>query len=538
MLVTASAADARRYRQQGWWPDEPLGAAVRGRAASDPAGVAYAGGGVVLTWAEYDRQADRLAGWLAGLGLQLGDRVAVYLPDGPLLHVMYLACERAGLVIAGIPERAGDRELDHLLRRTGARLLLCPPSHRGRSAVDLVGGIRSRGIMLEQHAELAADSTLAGYSWVGGRPDRLPECTAPVTGRQLRPDELWLLNSTSGTTGLPKCVEQVQHKWMYLARLAVTAAGLSARDVLMSVVPSPFGYGLWTAHVMPPLVGMPCVLHERFSAGATLRAVAEHRVSVLACVTTQLNMMLASPALADTDLSSLRVLYAGGERLSPDNAREWERRTGSVILQFYGSNEIGPFSCTSLADDEERRLTTVGRVVAGTEYRLYDERGHDITASGGPGQPGGRGPGVCGGYWDDEAANTGLFHPDGFELLPDLVTVNAAGYVRIAGRRADLIIRGGKNISAASVEAEVTAHPGVEMAAAIAIPDPVFGERVCAVVSMRERGTTLTLDDLLAFLTRRAVSKEYLPEHLVVLDENAPVHGWQDRQERTEDPGS
>jgi acyl-CoA synthetase len=517
--MTPSADEVRRYREQGWWPDKPLGSLVRDRASSDPGGIAYTGDGGVLTWGGYDSAADLLAGRLAGLGLRAGDRVAVYLPDSPLLHVMYTACERAGLVIVGIPGRAGDREIDHLLRRTGARLLVCPPDHRGTSAADVVGGIRSRGGTLEQHAELAADGTFTAYSWDGGRPGRLPELLAPVAGRQLRPDEVWLLNSTSGTTGLPKCVEQAQHKFIYLARLAERAADLSASDVLMSVVPSPFGFGLWTAHVLPPLLGVPCVLHQRFSADATLRAVAEHRVTVLACVTTQLNLMLASPVLADADLSSLRVLYTGGERLPPDAGREFERRTGAVILQFYGSNEIGPFSCTSLADDDDRRLTTVGRVVAGTEYRLYDDHGDDITASGGPGQPGALGPAVGWGYWDDDAANAELFHPNGFELLPDVVMVDAAGYVRIAGRKADLIIRGGKNISAASVEAEVAAHPDVAMAAAIAVPDPVFGERVCAVVSMRGPGATLTLEELLAFLARRGVGKEYFPEYLLVLDE-------------------
>jgi acyl-CoA synthetase len=517
--VKVSAAAARRYRDQGWWPDEPLGAAVRERAASDPDGAAYAGDTGVLTWSAYDRAADLLAGRLAGLGLQAGDRVAVGMPDSPLLHVAYTACERAGLVIVGIPERAGERETAHLLRRTGATLLLCSPIHRDRAAAERVGALRARGIPLERHAELAADGAFTGYAWTGGRPEPLPDRSVPVAGRQLRPDQLWLLNSTSGTTGVPKCVEQVQHKWMYLVRIAAAEADLSARDVMMSAVPGPFGFGLWTAHVAPPLLGIPCVLHERFSAADALRAVAGHRVTVLACVTTQFLMMLASPVLDDVDLSSLRVLYTGGERVPPERAREWERRTGSAVLQFYGSNETGPFSCTSPSDHEELRLNTVGRVVDGTEYRIYDDHGGDITASGGPGQPGARGPGTSGGYWGDDAANAELFRPDGFQLLPDLVTIDPAGYVRIVGRTADLIIRGGKNISAAAVEAEVGSHPGVGLAAAIAVPDEVFGERVCVVVTMREPGVTLSLDELRAFLADRGVGPEYFPEYLAVVDE-------------------
>jgi acyl-CoA synthetase len=517
--VPASAAEAGHYRDQGWWLDRPLGDLVRQRAGSDPGGAAYVAEHGVLSWAEYDQAADGLAGRLAGLGLQRGDRAAVYLPDGPLLHIAYVACERAGLVIVGIPSRAGDRELDHLISKTGAKVLVCLPRYRDRTAAQLVAAARGRGVALGLHAELGADGTLTGYTWASGEPGTLPPRSAPVTGRQLGPGDLWLLNSTSGTTGVPKCVEQVQHKYLYLVRVAEAAANLSSSDVFMSVVPSPFGFGLWTAHITPPLVGAPCVLRERFSAEETLWAVAEHRVTVLACVTTQFLMMLASPVLAEADLSSLRVLYAGGERIPPDRASEWERRTGSAVLQFYGSNEIGPFSCTSLADDEERRLGTVGRVVPGTQYRLYDDRGQDITASGGPGQPAGRGPGVFGGYWDDDEANAELFRPGGYLLLPDLVTVDGAGYVRIVGRKADLIIRGGKNISAASVEAEVGAHPDVDLVAAIAVPDPVFGERVCVVVTVREPGKNLSLDDIRAFLAGRGVGKEYFPEYLSVVDQ-------------------
>jgi acyl-CoA synthetase len=517
--VPASAAEAERFRNEGWWLDQSVGDLVRQRAESNPGGAAYIAEHGALSWAEYDLSADRLAERLAGLGLQPGDRVAMYLPDSPLLHVAYIAGERAGLVIVGIPARAGDREFDQLIGKTGATVLVCLPRFRDRTAGELVAAARDRGLLLDLHAELGPDSTLTGYTWADGHPAALPPRTAPVAGRQLGPGDLWLLNSTSGTTGVPKCVEQVQQKYLYLVRAAEAAAALTSSDVFMSVVPSPFGFGLWSAHISPPLVGAPCVLRERFSAEETLRAVAEHHVTVLACVTTQFLMMLASPVLAQVDLSSLRVLYAGGERIPPDRAREWERRTGSVVLQFYGSNELGAFSCTSLADDEERRLGTVGRVVPGTQYRLYDDQGQDITASGGPGQPAGRGPGVFGGYWDDDQANAELFKPGGYVLMPDLVTVDDAGYVRIVGRKADLIIRGGKNISAANVEAEVGAHPDVDLVAALAVPDPVFGERVCVVVTMREPGTKLSLDDVRAFLTGRGVGKEYFPEYLSVVDD-------------------
>lgn len=477
-------------------PTQSLSHLVAARAAADPDGTAYLSETGRTTWAQYDRHSSRLAAQLAALNLAPGDRVAVWLPDSPRLHAAYLACERAGLIIVGVPERAGRRELDHLLRRTGASLLISPP---GR---DVPGDV--------PHAALDGDGDLFG---VPAAP-----AAAPDPRRSPGPDDLWLINSTSGTTGLPKCVQQTQRKWAHLASRAAANAELTGEDVIMSAVPGPFGYGLWTAHFLPPMLGIPCVLRERFDAAGTLRAAAAGRVTVLACVTTQLRMMLASPLITELDWSALRVTYTGGERTPAEVLRDWERLTGSTVLQFYGSNEFGGFSGTALADGEEARQATAGRVLPGVTCRLFDDAGRDITDTGGPGQPGGTGPGTDRGYYEDPGADAELFGPGGCQLLPDLVTLDADGYVRVAGRKADLIIRGGKNISASAVEAEVAAHPAVAQVAAVAVPDDTFGERVCAAVTLRP-GRTLTVETLRDFLAGRGVSKEQIPERVVVLDE-------------------
>lgn len=511
-----TGAEAERYRENGWWSDVPVGERVRQLAASHPEDLAYVSGQQSLTWAEYDAAGDRLAGILVGLGLQRDDRVAVYLPDGPWLHAVYLAAERAGVILVGIPERAGDRELVHLVTRTGAELLVCPDESRGRSAAELARVLRAGGAPVRRYGVLDGEGELRVHDVDSPTPIQVRP--GDLEGRQIRPDELWLLNSTSGTTGVPKCVKQTQNRWLYLVNAAARASGLGPGDTVMSLVPGPFGFGLWSAHFAPAVFGIPCVLQPRFDAAAALRAVAEHRVTVLACVTTQFQLMLSSPAMDEVDLSSLRVLYTGGEAVGAERAREWERRTGSKVLQFYGSNEIGPFSCTSLDDPDDLRLGTVGRVVEGLELQIYDDLGQVVAAR--TGQPGARSPGTHGGgYWEDEEANQALVKEGGYFLMPDIVTIDEAGYVTITGRKSDIIIRGGKNISAAAVEADVARHPSVDMVAAVPVADDVFGERVCAVVSLRPAAEPLTLDQLVAFLGAEGVGKEYFPEYLVVLDE-------------------
>jgi acyl-CoA synthetase len=283
------------------------------------------------------------------------------------------------------------------------------------------------------------------------------------------------------------------------------------------VIPAPFGFGIWTSHVTPALLGVPTVLLPRFAPEALLEAIERHRVTVLAAVSTQFLMLLECPELARRDVSSLRALFTGGEAVPIARAFEFEQRTGAAVLQFYGSNETGALSRTTLADPQERRLTTAGRTIPSMQVRLFDADGRDVTASG-RGQPGCKGPLLSRGYYEDAAANAELYTRDGWMLTGDVVEIDAGGWLRVAGRHADFIIRGGKNVSAAAVEEAVCTHPDVALAAAVAMPDPVFGERVCVYACLRP-GRSLALEALVAHLRERGVSPESWPERLVVLDE-------------------
>lgn len=469
-------------------------------AARSPDGLAYATASERMTWAEYDARSTALASRCVDLGCERGERMAVLLPDGPGVHAALVGCEKAGLVAVGIGPRAGYKEIEHLLRNTGASGLVSRRVHEDR---DLAAFARELGLPVH----LAVDDELAGLS--AQDPSKLP-------GRSLASNDVFLLNSTSGTTGMPKVVVHDQDRWFAFHDLAVATGDLSSRDVFMSVVPAPFGFGIWTSHVTPTVLGAPTIVSPHFSAEETLALIERHRVSVLAAVSTQFVMLLESPQLEQHDLSSLRLLYTGGEGVPSARAAEFEDRTGAVVLQFYGSNETGAVCGTSLRDDRERRLHTSGRVVAEMNVRLFDEAGADVTQTG-RGQPGCKGPTLSRGYWEDDVENAKLTRPDGWMMLGDIVTIDDDGYLTVIGRTDDFIIRGGKNISGPAVEQEVARHPAVSLAAVVAMPDPIFGERVCAYVELRP-GTTLTLAELTEEMRSRDVSKENLPERLEILD--------------------
>jgi acyl-CoA synthetase len=210
------------------------------------------------------------------------------------------------------------------------------------------------------------------------------------------------------------------------------------------------------------------------------------------------------------------LLYTGGEAVPYERAAEFERSTGASVLQFYGSNETGALSYTSIHDTREKRLTTAGKIIEGMNVRLVDEKGADITASR-RGQPACKGPVISMGYFNDENATRKLYTADGWMLTGDIAELDDEGYLKIVGRTADFIIRGGKNISGPAVEQAVATHPSVAMAAAVAMPDPVFGERVCVYATLKPNAA-LTLADVAAHMEQQGYSKEYFPERLIVVD--------------------
>ena len=494
--------DSALFRAAGWWSDSTLSDAVRRNAERSPDRLAYVDHpGASLSWREFDRAASNLAEQLAGVGVTRGDRVAVWHGDSAAIHVLLVAIERCGAVVVGIGARAGTREVAAILRDSQPKILISDPQRSGAAT------------------QVADESPVSALVLDGdpGAP-RLNVHTQPRPlgiEPQLGPDDVFLINSTSGTTGLPKCVVHTQNRWYYFHQKAVANGLLTSDDIFLPVIPTPFGFGIWTSHTTPIYLGATAVILPRFTPGAACEAIARHRVTVLCCVSTQLTMLMADPACREHDLSSLRVVFAGGEALPYRPAAEFEELTGAKILQFYGSNETGLLSATTVDDPRERRLRTGGRVVPEMAVRLFDGD-QDVTESG-YGQPACRGPATSLGYLGGTDHDK-LFTRDGWMRMGDICEIDADGYLTVTGRTSDFILRGGKNISATQVEDAVTTHPAIAVAAAVAMPDPVFGEKVCLYTELVD-SQTIDLPGLVDHLLALGVSKELLPERLIVVDE-------------------
>ena len=494
--------DSARFRAAGWWSDATLSDAVRSNAENSPEQPAYVDHpGVSLNWREFDRIASSLAERLAGIGVVRGDRVAVWHRDSAAIHVLFVAIERCGAVVVGIGARAGTREVAAILRSSRPKILISDQERSGAAA-----GVAD---------ECPVSTLVLGGDAGAPQLDVDAEAKALGVDSRLGPDDVFLINSTSGTTGLPKCVVHTQNRWHYFHQKAVANGLLTSDDNLLPVIPMPFGFGIWTSHTTPIYLGATAVILDRFSARAACEAIARHKVTVLCCVSTQLTMLMAEPVCREHDLSSLRVVFAGGEALPYRPAAEFEELTGAKILQFYGSNETGMLSATTVDDSRRHRLRTAGRIVPEMAVRLFDGD-HDVTETG-RGQPACRGPATSLGYLGGTDHDK-LFTRDGWMRMGDICEIDADGYLTVTGRTSDFILRGGKNISATQVEDAVTTHPAVAVAAAVAMPDAVFGEKVCLYAELAD-SQAIDLPELVQHLLALGVSKELLPERLIVVDE-------------------
>ncbi|MFS3129969.1 class I adenylate-forming enzyme family protein [Nocardioides sp. Bht2] len=515
-MTLFDAEHAAEFRRRGWWSDETLSTAVARNAAQVPDSLAYTSGDRVITWAQFDQRADELARRLAGAGIRPGSRVAVCMADGIEIHVAFVAIERLSATIVGIGAKAGVREVAHIARQSQCEALLTLAAQDGRDAGSLIADLAEREIRLK-HLVLTLDGLgvrLTCAAEGGSEYWEVDEAALPAVATS--PDDLFLVNSTSGTTGLPKAVMHTQNRWHYFHTQAAANGELVDGEVMLSIVPAPFGFGLWTSHVTPIKLAAHTVVMPKFSPREAARLIQEHKVTVLCCVSTQFIMMLADSSLEEFDISSLRVVFTGGEAVPYAQAVEFEERTGSTILQFYGSNETGLLSGTNLHDTPEQRLRTAGRIAPEMNVRLF-EGANDVTSTG-RGQPACFGPALSLGYLDDEAANASLFTDNGLMLMGDICEIDADGYLSVVGRISEFVVRGGKNISLAVVEADALTHPAIRHAAAVAMPDPVLGERVCLFVELHT-GAEFDLETLVAHLKAEGVSRELFPERLEIMPE-------------------
>ncbi len=516
----AAVAD---YVAKGYWAGVPLDALLRDVAErrSDPPALVDPSAGLRLTHRELVDRADAAAARLLDRGMAKGDRIVVQLGNGWEFVVLILACLRVGIVpVTALPAHRRT-ELAYLARHAEATAIAVPDHLRDFDhqtlAHDLADEVReatggSWHVLVAGDDVASASIDLRALCAPGPGLDRL---AAPGS----RDVAVFLLSG--GTTGLPKLIARTHDDYAYNARRSAAMAGIDADTVYLVSLPAGHNFPLACPGILGTLLagGMVVMLASPEPARA-FATIAAERVTHTAVVPAIAGRWLdhAAEHGAD-DLASLRVLQVGGARLADELARKVRPVLGCTPQQVFGMAE-GLLNYTRLDEPDDVVCTTQGRPMCpDDEVRLVDELDQDVP-DGEPGSLLTRGPYTPRGYYKAAEQNARAFTDDGWYRSGDICRRTPAGNLIVEGRDKDMINRGGEKISAEEVENLVYQLPAVAQVAAVAMPDPQLGERVCVYVVARP-AATLTLEEIRSFMDASGVARFKLPEHLVLVEELA-----------------
>lgn len=516
MKVTLTFNEQRRaaYRQQGLWGDASLADYWQQTARAMPDKIAVVDNhGASYTYSALDHAARCLANWMLAKGIESGDRIAFQLPGWCEFTVIYLACLKIGAVSVPLLPSWREAELVWVLNKCQAKMFFAPTLFKQTRPVDLILPLQNQLPQLQQIVgvdKLAPATSSLSLSQI------IADNTSLTTAITTHGDELAAVLFTSGTEGLPKGVMLTHNNILASERAYCVRLNLTWQDVFM--MPAPLGHATGFLHgvTAPFLIGARSVLLDIFTPDACLALLEQQRCTCMLGATPfvydLLNLLEKQPA----DLSALRFFLCGGTTIPKKVARECQQ-LGIKLLSVYGSTESSPHAVVNLDDPLSRFMHTDGYAAAGVEIKVVDDARKTLPP-GCEGEEASRGPNVFMGYFDEPELTARALDEEGWYYSGDLCRMDEAGYIKITGRKKDIIVRGGENISSREVEDILLQHPKIHDACVVAMPDERLGERSCAYVVLKAPHHSLSLEEVVAFFSRKRVAKYKYPEHIVVIE--------------------
>ena len=444
-----------------------------------------------VTYAELDGLANRTASYLQSLGLQPGDRVALQLSKCLEFILLHLATTRLGAITLPLNLAYPPDELKYFLEDSGAKLFFALEPSREKIQAILPDLTDLQECVFLDPAE----------------PDRF---IALISNKQIQipvsqflaanPHDTTVIIYTSGTTGRPKGAEITHGNLITNLQALHTTWGWQADDVLLHVLPIFHVHGLIVALHGALHAGATALLMREFEARKTLQTLVERGCTVLMAVPTIHQRLLNVPDAKSFDLSHMRLITSGSDRLPDEVFTGFQRTFGHTLLERYGMTETG-MNCSNPLHGE-RRIGSVGLPLPGVQVRIIDPESHGLLPDGEIGELEIRGPNVFKGYWRQPEKTVESFSEDGWFRSGDLGFREKDGYISLCGRSKDLIISGGLNIYPPEVERVLVEHPSIAACAVIGCPDQEWGERVTAVVVLNQ-DEAVSGSDLIAFCRER-----------------------------------
>jgi len=509
---------ARRYRECGYWADKSLAQefATVFRQFADR--VALIDRDRHHTYREIDQASDRLALNLLALGLKPLDRVVVQLPNVAEFVILYFALQKIGAIPVAALVAHRYAEVSQFVKTSAAAACVYPDAHGDYRFGPMVQRVQAETPCVKWRIVLGAAS--AGEHSLTDLIDRAPALPRSELGKiAIDPEDPAVFQLSGGTTGVPKLIPRTHNDYAYNSRTAAPVCGVSADSVLLLVLPIAHNLPLACPGIQGYFFnGAKVVLCTSTRPEEMFPLVQRHRVTHIKVVPALLIRLINSPQAGTFDLSSVKVIQSGGQRMQPQVRLRARRNFPNAIIQENFGMAEGMLFFVRFDDPEEVQLEACGRPICpDDEAKLVDDEGREVP----PGEVGElacRGPYTLRGYYNAPEHNARVFTRDGYYLTGDLMRLAPSGNYVVEGRKKDLINRGGEKISAEEIENLALSHPGILNVACVPIPDPDLGERMCACVMLRA-GHTLTLKELVDFLFTKEIAKFKLPERLEILGE-------------------
>ena len=514
LLTLLSAERLAEHARSGAWGSETIYALLQAHAARQPERPAIRDRVRRLNYRELLAAVDALAADLIRRGVRPGQRVSVWLPSRIESAIVLLACSRNGYVC--VPSLHRDHtvaDIAGLLERTRSAILFAEPGYGADAGrADIFAAARAIASLRHVYRiePLAAN---AGAPFQG-----LPTTPAGDAAPASRdPNRVIYLAFTSGTTGEPKGVMHSDNTLLATVRAVARDWSLDRNSVVYTLSPLSHNLGVG-ALIAAVTIGGELVIHDLPKRASLTDRLRETGATYLVGVPTHaIDLLAEMRARGLTRLGAVKGFRISGASVPGDVVAEL-LKYGVVPQSGYGMTETCSHQYTLPTDDPKLIIESSGRCCAGYEIRIFRQDDPDAEAGIGEiGQIGGRGASLMLGYFDDQAATEDSFNAQGWFMTGDLGWVDERGYLRVTGRKKDVIIRGGHNIYPARIEALALRHPAVARAAAFPVADPRLGEKVCIAVAVRE-GAGVTPDELLQHLDAAGLSRYDMPEYVLLSD--------------------
>jgi non-ribosomal peptide synthetase component E (peptide arylation enzyme) len=506
------------YVRMGYWDPSLISDYWDRNAVLYPNEEALVDENVRLTWSQAKQQIDRIALGLLELGIKRDERIAVQLPNCAELFTFRLACEKAGMVAVTLLPNFRHAEVLSILKYTEPVGIVLPLEFRKFSHFEMIQKIR-RGVPSLKYIFVTGDDHPAGALSVkemGRRP--LDEKVSSDYFRKTRfsPFETFQIATTTGTTGMAKCVEFASCVRQFTGKVIAKRLNMTKEDVVGAFAPVIAGGCYNETYRAAPMVGAKIVLAKYFTPEEILKLVEQEKVTIIASVATVLVRILDYPEFDKCDLSSLRIVKHGGAPLPYDQGRRIWEKFGRPVLPAYGGLDVGTISSSSLDLPKEILLGAVGKPLDGIEIKLVAEDNKEVPV-GEIGEVVVRGPHCQPGYYGDPETTRETWK-DGWFHTGDLGSLDSEGRLTIKGRSKDIIIRGGQNIHPLEIENILARHPKILKAAVVGLPDPEMGERIYACVVVKS-GENFSFSEMVQFMRDQRIAAFKIPERFEIIEE-------------------